>query len=125
MSETNGKCVVTRDDFRAELRRRYLEFQHPVMPGKTIIFQNLTAGEAAELSSKLYDQDDGAVNHRYMFADRMIAMCVDENFEPMFGELDREWLTEMPVHVSKVLLTAMLRHDEAIDMPSHDELKKK
>lgn len=126
MSEINGRessKLISRADLLRinEVRYAYLKTQ---INGLRVRVKSLTALEHAELDALRIDSD-GQFDNTYAFADLVIATVVDEDGDPMFGELDRLALMELDSAVSRALQQEIMQHVRVGRFrTTEDELKK-
>lgn len=115
MSETSEKRLVSRDDFQ---KLRQIRYDEEEIPGfGWIRFKNLSDQETRKIMTPFYRGDVESV-----FADRCIAQLVDDDNDPMFGEMDREWLNGLDFAVSRKIFKVLEHHND--ENHSLDELKK-
>jgi hypothetical protein len=118
MSETNGRQLATRDHFRSKIVTRYRETE--IDGFGWIRIRNLSDEETRELLKPLYAGD---LDAKAIFVDRAIAQLVDADNDPIFGDMDRDWLGKMDFAISGRIMREMQDHNEESDN-SVEELKK-
>ena len=103
--------TATREEWFQHCERRYAEES---IDGLGLVrIRSITYAEAAaSLERSMTRDEEGNVQHdsRYVFADRAIATVVDENDEPMFGDMHREKLATMDQGIVAPLHEFIMEH---------------
>lgn len=125
MSETkgNGKpSLISRADLLGLTERRYAICQTK-LNGLSVRIRSLTDAETAEVDEKRFA--GGEIDRRHAFADTAIATIVDDEGDPIFGEMDREALTQIDGSVARALHEEILQHLRSGPFAEPDEELKK